>query len=445
MKFLFQLEGEHLNNNQWAFDNGYIEGDVEIYVNGELYFSEKNVNIVELAIQLGKWLRLAVNGQLSDFTYDSIDCDEALLRFFVQEQGVLVHSPIRRHKLGELSEGTVKKAVLGFLIELSIALHRIGYAERLDDIIKCLVTENTRALILLEQNEYDEAFALIKNLANESPSVQSLNNLAWFILREEEDREAARQLLEQVLSLQPQSSFPYMMLGEIALHNKQYVEAKLYLQQALHFQQTAEATYNLAITYFHLGEFEQAAKTFSNCEGDSGLTQLHEVVCWIHAGQTEKAKALLDNWNEESNDYTGAIEMADVYIELGCFAEARVQFEKEWNQYYVTPYIVSRYAYTLWQLEDFDACQKVILQAIQQKKEEIVEERQRELDEHWSAQDRDECLIECNEELKVLEMLLLRLEQGVVPPFEYDMYPDGGCQLFGCPQHGHLEYEEMTT
>lgn len=444
MKFQFQLEGEHLNSNQWAFENGYIEGDIEIYVNGELYFSETNVNTVELAIQLGKWLRLAVNGQLSDFTYDSIDCDDSLLRFTMQEHGILVHSPIERQKLGVLSEETVKKAVLGFFIELNVALHRIGYAERLDDIIKELVTENTRALILLEQNAYNEAFALIKKLANESPSVQSLNNLAWFILREEEDREAARQLLEQVLRLQPQSSFPYMMLGEIALHNKQYEATKHYLQQALHFQEKEEATYNLAIAHFQLGEFEQAAQTFSKCEGDSGITQLHEVVSWMHADKTEKAKTLLDNWNEESGDYTGAIEIADVYIELDCFAEARVQFEKEWNHYYVMPYTVSRYAYTLWQLGDLAACQQIVEQAIQQKKEEIVEEQQRELDEHWSAQDREECLVECNEQLKTLEMLLPSFEQGVVPSFEYDMYPDGGCQLFGCPQHGHSEYKEIS-
>ncbi|MFS0875244.1 tetratricopeptide repeat protein [Solibacillus isronensis] len=306
-----------------------------------------------------------------------------------------------------------------------------------------IISENKRAIMLLEQNNYDEAFSLFKKLARETLPVQSLNNLAWIMLREEENRDEARALLEQLLVLNPKSSFPYMLLGEIALHNKQYDEAKHYLLQALSFRETEEATYNLAMAHFQLGEFEQAAKVFSRCDGDSGITQLHEVVSWLYAGHIDKAKALLANWNDEADDYTGAIEIADVYIELGCYNEARVQFEKEWNSCYA-PYIVSRYAYSLWQLEDYDACRAIIRQAIQQNKEEQTDEQQRELDEHWTAQDRDECIIELTEQLQTLETLWRSLENGVVPPFDYDMYPNGGCQLFGCTQHVHSEYEEVT-
>lgn len=298
--------------------------------------------------------------------------------------------------------------------------------------------------MLLEQNNYDEAFSQFKKIARETPSIQSLNNLAWFMLREEENRDEARTLLEQVLVLNPQSSFPYMMLGEVALHNNQFNEAKYYLLQALSFSETEEATYNLAMAHFQLGEFEQAAKAFSRCVGDSGMTQLHEVVSWLYEGHIEKAKALLANWNDEADDYTGDIEIADVYVELGYYNEARVHFEKEWSSYYISLYCVSRYAYTLWQLEDYDSCRLIIQQAIQQKKEERIDEQQRELDEYWTAQDRDECIIELTEQQQILKTLWQRLENGDVPPFEYDMYPNGGCQLFGCMQHGHPEYEEVT-
>ena len=34
-----------------------------------------------------------------------------------------------------------------------------------------------------------------------------------------------------------------------------------------------------------------------------------------------------------------------------------------------------------------------------------------------------------------------RLQNGFKPTFEYEMYPMGGCQLFGCIQHGNPEYE----
>lgn len=445
MKFQFQLEGEHLNSSQWAYENGYIESDLNLYINGALFLHETYANVLELAIQIGKWLQKVENSALCDFVYDTIDSDESPLQFFVHEQGLLVRSPYEQFSVEPLSFETVKKGVLDYLVDLHIALYRIGYEQRLDDLLKGLVSDNTWALILFERNDYDEAFAMIEKLANNKPSVQSLNNYAYFLLREEEDRERAWNVLQQVLPLKPRSDFPYLMLGEIAIHHKQFEQAKAYLQQALHFQVSEEAKYNLGMAHFHLGEYEQAAQAFSSCEGDSGLTQLHEVVCWMRAGQTDKAKALLDNWNEESSDYTGAIEIADVYMELGCFTEARVHFEKEWDQYYVMPYTISRYAYTLWQLGDMEACRQVVQQAIEKKKEELVDEQQRELETHWTAEDRAQCLIDLQKHLQTLEVLLSRLQQGFVPPFDYDIYPNGGCQLFGCPLHGHPEYEEKTV
>lgn len=352
-----------------------------------------------------------------------------------------LHSPIEQFEPPALPVETVKYAVLRFLVALNEQLHKIDYIEKLDRFLTGVVTENTKAILLLEQNEYEESLALFKKLAEEAPSVQSLNNYAWMFLREEEDRDEAERLLQQVLAFEPQSSFPYMMLGEIAIHKQQYEEAKSYLQQALSFSETEEATYNLALAHFQLGAYEQAAQTFALCVGDSGLTQLNEVVSWIYAGMHDKAKALLESWNAEADDYTGAIEIADVYMELGQFVEVREQFEKEWNSYYTSPYIVSRFAYALWQLQDKDACHSIIQHAIQQNKEEIKDEQQAELDEHWTAQDRDERIVELTRQQQTLEALSDKLQNGYVPAFEYDMYPMGGCQLFGCVQHGNLEYK----
>ncbi|MGE7981950.1 tetratricopeptide repeat protein [Solibacillus sp. NPDC093137] len=436
MIFQFRLGDEHLKQDQRAFDNDNIEGDLQIYVDGQLYLTETCVNMVELANQLGKWLQSMTSGNLCEFKYECNNRDEPLLRFLVQENGIMIQAHLESYEQPILSVETVENAVIRFLVALNVELHQTFHWEKLDQSLTGLISENTRAIMLLEQNDYDESYTLFKKLARETPSVQSLNNLAWFMLREEENRNEARTLLEQTLVFNPKSSFPYMLLGEIALHNKKYNEAKHYLLQALSFSETEEVTYNLAMAHFQLGEYKQAAKVFSRCDGDSGITQLHEVVSWLYAGHVDKAKALLANWNDEADDYTGAMEIADVYVELGCYNEARVQFEKEWNSYYTSPYCVSRYAYTLWQLEDYDACRAVVQQAIQQKKEERIDEQQRELDEHWTAQDRDECVIELIEQQQTIETLW--------PPFEYDMYPNGGCQLFGCMQHGHPEYEEVT-
>ena len=437
----FQLEGEHLNSNPWAVENGYIEVDLQIYVEGQVYFEGAYMNVVELEFQLGKWLDSVQHGVLRNFVYDSIDSEESLLQFFVQQESVQVYSPIRKMELPPLPIKKVKNAVLRFLVALNEKLHEIDYVQKLDRFLYNNVTENTKAIMLFEQNDYTQAFALFKKLAQETPSVQSLNNLAWMYLREEEEMDEAEKLLTRVLELQSQSPFPYMMLGEIALHKHQFEQAKAYLKIALTHGFTEEATYNLAMAYFQLEEYEQAAKTFASCVGDSGITQLHEVVAWMYAGERRKAKALLDGWNEDAYDYTEAIEIADVYVELQCYAEAREQFEKEWHSYVNTPYIISRFAYTLLNLGDVEACQSLIQQAVYKTLEEMADVQQEELDEHWTAQDKAERIEELTAQKQELETLLSRLQKGYVPIFEYDMYPNGGCQLFGCLQHGHVEYE----
>lgn len=443
VKFQFQLEGEHLNSNPWAYDNGYIEGDLQIYMHGAPFFNDPYINVVELAIQLGKWLDAVRHGIVCDFVYESIDHDGPILSFTVEAEALRISSPWQLFELTEpMPLKMVETAVKLYIIELNEKLHAIDYVEKLDRFISDDVSENTKAIVLFEQNDYDAAMGLFKRLAQEQPSVQSLNNLAWMYLREEEDLDEAENLLQQVLALQPQSAFPYMMLGEIALHKQQYERAKGYLQEALTFNVTEQATYNLAMAQFQLGEFEKAAQTFARCVGDSGLTRLNEVVSWMYAGKHQKAKTLLDSWNEDAYDYTGALEIADVYVELGFYEEARRNYEKEWENYVVSPKIVGRYAYTLIQLNESDNAQAIIQKRIVQIKEEIIEEQQAEFDEHWTVTDQQERIAQLKKQIVTLESLYDRLVNGEVPSFDYEMYPDGGCQLFGCMQHGNLEYGE---
>ena len=442
MKFQFQLEGEHLNSNQWAFENGYIKGDLQIYVNGAAFIDEPNMNVVELAVQLGRWLDSIRHDVMRDFVYKSFNHDEPILFFIIEQEGVRISSSWQKFELVEAQPlDVVMDAVKMYLVHLNYKLHEINYIEKLDRYITESTSENSRALMLFEQNEYKEAFALFKKVAKEAPSVQSLNNLAWIYLREEEDMDEAERVLQQVLTFQPQSSFPYMMLGEISLFKQRYDQAKSYLQQALAFSGTEEATYNLAIAHYQLSEFKSAAEMFARCVGESGMTQLHEVVAWMHAGERDKAKALLDGWNEDAYDYTGAIEIADVYMELGCFAEAREQFKKEWSSYVHSPYLVGRFGYTLMQLGDMETCGTLVQVAIQQTNIEITEEEDAEIDEHWSREDQKERIEELKAQKMKLETMFERLQNGFKPAFEYEMYPMGGCQLFGCIQHGNPEYE----
>lgn len=48
----------------------------------------------------------------------------------------------------------------------------------------------------------------------------------------------------------------------------------------------------------------------------------------LYAGNFDKAKELLSNWNDEADDYTGAIEISDVYVELGCMQHGNPENEE---------------------------------------------------------------------------------------------------------------------
>lgn len=335
-------------------------------------------------------------------------------------------------------------AVTRFLHALNVKLHEIDYFQRLDRYLHNNLSENAKALMLFEQNEYEAAFTLLKKLVEEHRDVQSLNNLAWMYLREEEDIAEAKKLLEEVPTLNPQSPFPYMVLGEITLKEGQLNQAKAYLQTAIALGFTEEAVHNLAIVHFKQADYVAAAAHFAKVTSDSGIPRLHEVIAWMYAGEHLKAKRMLDKWNNEAYDYTGAIEIADVYVEMQYFSEARKQFEKEWHSCITSPYIVSRFAYTLMQLGDIDACQTIISKAIEENRNEIVEVQEGECNKHWTEADKVERIEELMKEKDVLVALFEKLQNGYVPAFEYEFYPMGGCQLFGCQQHGNDEYRNLN-
>lgn len=142
MKFYFNLEGEYLNSSQLAYENGYIEGNLNIYINEALFFSETHANVLELAIQLAKWLQKVENGDVCDLVYDTLNSDDSPLQFYVCEQGIHVHSPYEQQPFEPLPIEMVKHAVLNYCIDLQIALLRIDYEQRLDDLLKKLVSVN---------------------------------------------------------------------------------------------------------------------------------------------------------------------------------------------------------------------------------------------------------------------------------------------------------------
>lgn len=304
------------------------------------------------------------------------------------------------------------------------------------------MTLNEKALQQHADNEYDSALDLLKQAVDEKRTVQSLNNLAWMYLYEEEDPLRAKPLLVEVLAMHPHSHFPYNMLGEIAMQEKDWEGARALLTKSLAIQSSRQAIHNLAVTDFHSGRFQQAADGFHAIAEDSDIVSWYEVIARIRSGEEAVAKVILDRWNSESDHYLGALEAADAYAELGCMLKARKMYEKEWAEYIVSPYVIGRYAYVLFQLKDLEACRRLIDDGIAAKLVEIDEEKQESCDEHWTESDKRERVEELEGELNGLRQLFARLQAGFRPAFEYELHQEGGCYLFGCKQHGHPEWAD---
>ena len=97
---------------------------------------------------------------------------------------------------------------------------------------------NKQAIELLEENEVERAFAIFKRLAMTTPTIQTMNNLAWFYLNIEEDYEMAKTYLHEVVKMNPNSPFPYAMLGEIYLREEQFDLAEQYLKRSVKIKET---------------------------------------------------------------------------------------------------------------------------------------------------------------------------------------------------------------
>jgi tetratricopeptide (TPR) repeat protein len=302
---------------------------------------------------------------------------------------------------------------------------------------------NQEAIRLLEENDYEESFRLFKKAVEESRSVQSLNNLAWIYCYEEYEDDKAIPLLMEALSLNPSSYFPYNLMGEIYLRKEKWSNAKDVLQKSINIQPSINAYYNLAVAHFNTGDLNEAAKYFRLASGNSDDSMYSYVYCLTKLGETKQAKELLDKFCFDDDEFVGEVFVAELYLDLGLFYEAVGWFEKAWKIYWKTPDWISRYIFSLIQLDKIDYAKEKLQAAIQEKVEEIREENEEECDEHWTGLEKQEHIKKLNYEKIEYEQVIPKILNGFIPDMDLDTSIKTGCYLFGCNRHNYPEYNEI--
>ncbi|QUG42701.1 hypothetical protein KD050_05370 [Psychrobacillus sp. INOP01] len=301
---------------------------------------------------------------------------------------------------------------------------------------------NQKALELFEQNEYENALELFQQAVKESRNIQSLNNLAWMYSYEEEDDNQALVLIKEVIHMKPSSYFPYNLLGEINLRQKKWKLASDALSKSISIQPSMEAYQNLAVAKYYLEELEVASDNFLRAAGNSDVVMFYHVKCLIELEKKSEAKEKLDAFNEDADDFIGEVEVADLYVELGCFNEAIQWFEKGWKEYWKTPNWISRFVYALFKTKNITRINEVIEESILQKDEEIKSAHEEECDENWTEGDKETHIKQLLEEKNEYEYMVDRISSGHIPLMEFEPAITGACYLFGCKRHNHPDYQE---
>lgn len=94
-----------------------IEGEFQIYVNKEMFFSDENILLLEYGVEISKWLQ---GFPKKNFNYSTMShSEEPILQFIRQSEGWLLKSPWQKFQPHVLvSEDTLVRVLKQNLKEL---------------------------------------------------------------------------------------------------------------------------------------------------------------------------------------------------------------------------------------------------------------------------------------------------------------------------------------
>lgn len=300
---------------------------------------------------------------------------------------------------------------------------------------------NERALQLLEQNRYEESLDQFQKAVQQERTVQSLTNLAWMYCNEMEEDEKAFPLLQEAISLNPTSPFPFRLLGEMDLREEKWLLAEKILIKSINIAPSRITYYNLGIAYYKLSQFKKAASYFLMASDDSDYSFYGYVVCLIKEERKSEAKKQMKAFRRDAPNFVGEIEMADLYVELHCYKEAVTWYEKGWNDYFKDPHWISGFMYALFQMNDMPRAQELLQSLLMEKKQNIKDAKE-DRDESWSEDDRKGYIKDELKHLKEFENMIKNVASLSHPELEFTPSFQTDCYLFGCPSHHHPEYNK---
>lgn len=311
---------------------------------------------------------------------------------------------------------------------------------------------NRLAIAYLENNQYELALEQFQEAVRIKPTVQALNNLAWMYANEGEPNpdgswterpDKAIPLLEQAVHRDPQSDFPYSLLGEMYWRFTQYDSAIRVLKQSIQIRESMRALNNMGVALYHQGSYHTAADFFLRATNlDSEVASWNRMMSLVQAKEYDTAQEEMKSWStvvmaDPTIDYGGPLLLAQLFMALRDFKRAVEHYKLAFGTSWIDHEWVSEYLYALHQLGRQDEINSVFQTFV----DEINERIEQAEDDQWESKDeKQEYLRE--QENEIIELIRCKdeLQSSFVPQIKFEPILEYGCYLFGCSRHGHEEY-----
>jgi tetratricopeptide (TPR) repeat protein len=315
---------------------------------------------------------------------------------------------------------------------------------------------NDLAIVSMEVNEYEEALKYFKHAAHINPSVQSLNNLAYFYYKEGEPVEdggwryredKAIELLEKALELEPNSHFPYALLGEIYTANKDYNRAKVLLNKSISIKPTLANLNNMGVCCFYTSSLEEAFRYFNlaslkrSSVAVSPFPLISSGICVARLGRISEAINIaqeLIGFCKETDLFFEEDDVADLYYEIEDYKRVSELYEVS-KLGYSTLWIPS-FLYSLERIGNSIRMNEVFGDVIRSAQKDI-EDTLIDEDEDWSQTEKQEYIDGVKADISFYEKSLQNILNGQRPSLEYQPSIESTCYLFGCIRHNNPHFK----
>lgn len=313
---------------------------------------------------------------------------------------------------------------------------------------------NKLAIAKMETRDFEGALDIWKKVVKIKPSVQTLNNLGYFYLREGEPGEGkwfyrekkAIETLEKATKFNPKTHITYSLLGEAYLKHKQFDLAETELKKAISIKSTVANQNNLGVALFEQDKYMEASKHFRQAHllgtgiNYTYLPYLNYGVCLSMIGEFEEAeiiaKYLMNNNEVQFTGYINLIDIVKIFYFNRDYKTAVKLYPVAFREFIMLPEDFGMYLQSLFKLNMEREAENFFNKIIKDFNNKLKAHNNGKLDDNYKL----ELINSLKGEIQQYRTIYNKLKKGAKLHYDYHPYIEEDCYLFGCIRH-NISYQ----